>query len=290
MSLFFFINNERMERNMESAMNKAESCGSLVLEILNDRQEVKAREEGAQEAVMVFEGEYQKGDRIRIQTDQANAWYLIRIDDGMDEALVYLTREQLYFDIPFDEKKESYNPKSFEGARHYLTVKRAEPWRTQGIRDLALNPMDQHGDRGCYPHAWANVETRGESVFAARNAIDGVIANRSHGIWPYQSWGINRQLDAAFTLEFGRPVDMEKLVLYTRADFPHDSWWVQGTVVFSDGTREVLKMEKSEKPHVFDLEKKGITWLRLEELIQAEDPSPFPALTQIQVYGTEAKQ
>ena len=36
--------------------------------------------------------------------------------------------------------------------------------------------------------------------------------------------------------------------------------------------------------------KKGITWVRLEELIKADDPSPFPALTQIEVYGTESRK
>ena len=43
----------------------------------------------------------------------------------------------------------------------------------------------------------ANVETRGEAVFAARNAIDGIYENDAHGIWPYQSWGINRDPNAA---------------------------------------------------------------------------------------------
>jgi hypothetical protein len=30
---------------------------------------------------------------------------------------------------------------------------------------------------------------------------------------------------------------------------------------------------------------KEIQWLELSELIKADDPSPFPALTQIQVWG-----
>ena len=47
----------------------------------------------------------------------------------------------------------------------------------------------------------ANVETRGEAVFAARNAIDGIYENDAHGIWPYQSWGINRDPNAALTLD-----------------------------------------------------------------------------------------
>lgn len=60
-------------------------------------------------------------------------------------------------------------------------------------------------------------------MFAARNAIDGVVANDSHGRWPYESWGINMQDDAELTLDFGRAVDFDRIVLYTRADFPHDN-------------------------------------------------------------------
>ena len=63
-----------------------------------------------------------------------------------------------------------------------------------------------------------NVETRGEAVFAARNAIDGVYENDAHGIWPYQSWGINRDPNAALTLDFGRPVTIDELRLTLRAD------------------------------------------------------------------------
>ena len=80
-------------------------------------------------------------------------------------------------------------------------------------------------------------------------------------------------------------MDFDQIALYTRADFPHDNWWVEGTFVFSDGTKEVVKMEKSVKPHVFSIQRKGITWLKLCNLIKADDPSPFPALSQIQVYG-----
>ena len=45
-------------------------------------------------------------------------------------------------------------------------------------------------------------------------------------------------------------------------------------------------LEKSALPHVLPIEKKKITWIRLSHLIKADDPSPFPALSQIEVYGT----
>ena len=68
------------------------------------------------------------------------------------------------------------------------------------------------------------METRGEAVFAARNAVDGIYENGAHGSWPYQSWGINRDPNAALTIDFGRAVTVDEIHLTLRADFPHDSW------------------------------------------------------------------
>lgn len=257
----------------------------LSITIKDENGAVKCTAASEGEVILVYEGEYQPGDTITFGTDAPDSHYVVRVDDTMDEALVYITRPEVVYTIPFGEKKVSYNPKSFTGVRHYLTMRTAREYETGAYRNLAKNVMDQHGDPGCYPHVYANVETRGEAVFAARNAIDGVVSNESHGEWPYESWGINRQDDAEMTMEFGRPVDFDKIVLYTRADFPHDNWWVEATFTFSDGTTEVVKMEKSVKPHEFAIEKKGITWLKLGRLIKADDPSPFPALTQIEVYG-----
>lgn len=249
---------------------------------------VKASAWGENQTILVYEGEYEEGDSIVFGTDKTDAYYVIRNDDCMDEAFVYITKPEVVYDIPFGEKKVSYNPKTFTGERHYLTMREAFDYETASYRNIAKNVLDQHGDRGCFPHAFANVETRGEAVFAARNAIDGILSNESHGEWPYESWGINRQDDAEITLDFGRFVDFDKIVLYTRADFPHDNWWVKADITFSDGTTKAVEMEKSVKPHIFFVEKKNITWVKLSNLIKADDPSPFPALTQIEIYGKDS--
>ena len=264
---------------------KEEHILSLTIAICDEQNMIKCKVQGEDQILMVYKGEYSPGDKILFQTDEINTYYVIRIDSTMDEAYVYLTEKSLEYVIPFDEKKISYNPLSFTGNRHYITMRKAEDYENSSYRNLAQNVMDQNKDLGCYPHAHANVETRGESVFAARNCLDGVLANESHGAWPYESWGINKQDDAEITLEFGRPVDIDKIYLYTRADFPHDNWWVQATITFSDGSKEVVNMEKSVKPHVFSIEKNQITWLKIGNLIQSDDPSPFPAMTQIEVYG-----
>lgn len=242
---------------------------------------------GLGQAGMVFSDEYQEGDVIILESSEDHIHLVYQVDDALGSALVYITDKCIRYAVPFGEKRICYSPKVFSGKKHYLYVRQAAEAEAAAYRNLAVNVMDQHGDTHCYPHASANVETRGESVFAARNAIDGVVENRSHGEWPYASWGINRDPNACLKLEFGREVKIDRIALTTRADFPHDSWWTQATFTFSDGSSIDFPMEKSEEAHVCTFETKKISWLTVDKLIKADDPSPFPALSQIEVYGTD---
>lgn len=259
----------------------------LSLKIINENGNILAESKSSDEVVLVYKDEYKLGDKVVLTSSEKDIFLVVQVDDALGLAFVYITKNEIVYTIPFDEKKISYSPKTFRGNIHLLTARIATKEEIASYKNLALNVMDQHGDTGCYPHTTANVETRGESVFAARNAIDGVKANASHGAWPYQSWGINMQDDAEMTLEFGRMVEIDKIVLYTRADFPHDNWWREVTFTFSDGTSLTWELEKSDKPHVLEIKKKKIEWLKFGNLIKADDPSPFPALTQLEVYGIE---
>lgn len=259
----------------------------LSLKIVSRTGEIRCEECGAKEVHLVYFSEYEEGDQIVLELSKAGQHLIIQADDALGTALVYLTKTYFTYQIPFGEKRICYSPKVFAGDKHYLYARFATLEEVKAYRNLAQNPMDQHGESGCYPHASANVETRGEAVFAARNAIDGIRENRSHGEWPYGSWGINRQPDASFTLNFGREILADKIVLYTRADFPHDNWWKQVTFTFSDGSETEFLMQKSVEPHILKFEKKQFRSLTMSHLIPSEEPSPFPALTQIEVYGTE---
>ncbi len=259
----------------------------MKIDIYNDWDKIpKVTAEGTDQVVLAWNGEYRKGDIIEFSGIKPGEFYAVRVDAAVPEALVLITEETVLYPIPFYEKKENLNPLMFAGNRHYLSIRKAMESEITAYRNLALNPFDRHEAKGVYPHASANVETRGESVFAAQNAIDGILATSSHGEWPYESWGINRQDDAELTLDFGRKVDFDEIRLYTRADFPHDNWWVCATFTFSDGSSETVSMDrKCGEPHIFHIEKKGITWIKLGNLIKSDDPSPFPALTQIEVFG-----
>ena len=259
--------------------------GELRIFITGPDGRVKAQAAGPDRATLVYDAPYEEGDVIRM--DGGPGFVVALLEDSMGETYGWLSGE-FRLAIPFGEKKISYSPKSFTGDRHLLWVRRAEEEEIAARRNLARNVLDSHDNGGLFPHASANVETRGESVFAARNAIDGCFANHCHGRWPFQSWGINRDPNAALRLDFGRPVRLDRLVFTLRADFPHDSWWTGCTVRFSDGSQLEPAFVKTGERQVMDMEPRTADWLVVERLIKdPEDPSPFPALTQLEAWGTE---
>ncbi len=257
----------------------------LTILIRNQSGEILAEHSGVNALTLVYPAAYKEGDEIVVRTEQTKVRVYLRIDDAINEAFCYLTEPEYVFRIPFGEKRTSYSPRAFAGETHLLGVRMMREEERDAYRNLARNEADQHENCSCYPHACANVETRGEAVFAARNAIDGISENHSHGPWPYSSWGINRRDDAMIRIEFGRSVQIDRIVLYTRADFPHDNYWTSGTFRFSDGSSLVMPLQKTDQPQEIVFPVKNIEWLTLDELIKGDDPSPFPALTQIEVWG-----
>lgn len=259
----------------------------MKIEILRNGGAVASAEQ-ATETYLVFKEEYQEGDQIRFTPEQAG-FVTLQFDAVLGRATVYSNGQPFVMNIPFGQKHDCYQESVFKGALHFLWARKAYEWEHNCYRNLSLNPYDCHEDDSLFPHSRANIETRGESVFASRNAIDGIVASNWHGLWPWASWGINRDPEAKLTLDFGRAVTIDRIIMYTRADFPHDAWWTEGTFTFSDGSELVMPLEKKDGPQEITFPEKTITWLELDRLIKADDPSPFPALIQIEVYGKDAE-
>jgi hypothetical protein len=261
---------------------------TLSFKIQNKEGKIYLEKKGQGAVSLVYDAEYEEGDVIIMETLPTNNHIIWQVDDALGSAMCYVTGPVTY-QVPFGEKKKVYSPKTFSGSKHYLFARIAEEEEITAYRNLAMNVNDLHDADSCFPHASANVETRGESVFAAKNAIDGMTENHGHGSWPYASWGINRDPNAEMRIDFGRKVNVDCLKVYLRADFPHDSWWTQATVTFSDGSTEILELVKSDKAQTFHMPSREIEWMTFGTLIKAEDESPFPALTQIEVYGSDIK-
>lgn len=242
---------------------------------------------GETEVNLYYPGVYQEGDEIRVSCD--SPYVELQVDQAVLPARLYLPSGNMVYRLPVGgDNLRTYAPMAFIGEGHVVSLK---PDLQRGYRNLACNPADQRGEVSAYPHASANVETRNESVFAARNVIDGLHIADGHGTWPYQSWGIGARTDAHIQLEFGREVLIDQMTLYLRADFPHDAYWVEGTAVLSDGHRQTFPLKGIEGPQTVDFGgQHRVSWIRLDHLVKCDMPSAFPALRQWNVWGQDVEE
>lgn len=239
--------------------------------------------QGEEEVSLLYHGEYMPEDMILFEAGQK--YVTVSVDQQVPPARIYLPERRFAYRLPLSgDNLAVYAPGAFKGERHLISMKPDDSFE---YRNLAENPADQRGDSLAFPHATANVETRNESVFAARNVIDGIHIANGHGEWPYGSWGIGARTDACLTLDFGREVEIDAIGLYLRADFPHDAWWIRGSVTLSDGTEKTFDLQKKNGKQQIDLGRHRISWLKLDRLVKCDVESAFPALRQLEVYGQD---
>lgn len=260
---------------------------TLELTIINRHGKTLHRAGAAEEVILVARHAFEDGDVIALASTELPCHLEVTLDAAMPPARIFLTESPLHFSVPSGARRKAYPPQAFSGDLQRLSCRCLRADELQSRRNLALNPFDDHGTPRAFPHAFANVETRGEAVFAARNAIDGEKANIDHGFWPFTSWGINRDPEASLTVDFGREVLVDEIAFYLRADFPHDAWWEEVSVTFSTGMTRRFQTAKSNARQAFALPETRLSWLRLHSLVKADDPSPFPALTQLEVMGRD---
>lgn len=237
------------------------------------------------EALLCFDRDYAEGDRIEITADARHLW--VQPDISVLPGEVYLPEGRMTWRVPAGEHRLAYRPGAFTEPRHIVSARAMAPEEVAAVRCLSRNPADLRGDTDFFPHCTANVETRGESVFAARNVIDGLRHNTFHGEWPFESWGIGARTDAWCKLDLGREAALDRMALTLRADFPHDAYWVRGEVELSDGEVIAFPLEKTGERQFIDLSGHTARWLRLVRLVKSDDPSAFPALRQWEVFGRD---
>ncbi|MBP5622933.1 MAG: hypothetical protein J6X44_13070, partial [Thermoguttaceae bacterium] len=173
--------------------------------------------------------------------------------------------------------------------RHIPSVARREG-SLNVYRNVALNPGDIQGDVYTllnYPHATSNSEYAYLDEFAAKNAIDGKTENKGHGP-RFPSWGPNLRTDLWLNVDFGCEVEIDKAVIYARADFPHDDVWKSATLEFSDGSREKIELKATAEPQTFEFKKRRVTSVKLTDL-EASFPLKWAGITEIEYWGTSVE-
>ncbi len=240
-----------------------------------------------------FSGEYEEGDKFRIELLDTE-FVKLKLDDTLAESIVYVPDGTFEFTVPFGyERRACYGPVAFSGDSHRLIVSEPTEAEIYGEREISLNSHDRHNVPKYFPHAVANFVTREDPCFFERNAIDGVTDNSSHGQYPYHSWGGGLREDLEFEVHFGCDVEVSSVVLFLRADFPHDTFWREMDIEFSDKSRVHADLEGIADGQTVTFPKKVTEYVKLTGFRQQrlEDGSlSFAALTEIQVNGKYIKK
>jgi hypothetical protein len=231
---------------------------------------------------------FEPGDTVRVR---GTKYMAVQLDARLGETLIFAPQGEFDMPIPYaapgvKRRSTPYPPEAFTADRPRISARPVAVREIDAYRNLARNPYDVRGESKAFPHATSNSECRNEAVFAARNAIDGCMENRRHGGWPYQSWGPEQRKDVWWQLDFGREVEIDKLVITIRADFPHDKHWKRATLLFSDGSRKPIELEKTPSAQTVVFSPKKTTAVRLVDLTQ-DEPLGWCALTEVEVWGRD---
>ena len=276
----------------------------LTLKIMDTKGEVLYERKGMN-IETCYEGVLEPGYKIRVSLNSCE-FIAVKLDPTLAESIVWVPNKSFDFIVPdAAQRRACYAPGAFAGEQHPITVREPEDDEVYAYRQISLNSHDRHGPMRFYPHASANFVTREEPCFYERNAIDGVVNNQGHGAYPYHSWAGGARNDLEWTLDFGRDVEIDKLVFFLRADFkhdangvPHDSYWKSIDIEFSDG--EIIhgefKLDGSDlnpansEGIAIEFDKKVTRTVHLFNFTQVTEKLSFAALTQLQAFGTYIKE
>lgn len=241
---------------------------------------VLAAAQGENEAALLYRGAYEPGDAIVFASSTQHV--CVQVDQAVAPARVYLPQGRFVYRPPLEgDGLAVYPPQAFRGEMHLLSI---VPQADDAYRNLAPTPRISAACHGLSARDGQRGDAQRECVCRAQCDRRQHIAC-GHGEWPFGSWGIGARTDAELTLDFGREVEIDAMILYLRADFPHDAYWVQGTVTLDDGFEKTFPLEGRDGPQRIELGEHRVRSLRLHSLVKCDMPSAFPALRQIEVYG-----
>ncbi len=265
----------------------------LNLKLISESGEVKFKAYG-EEIDERYNGEYAEGDKWRVELCDGE-FVKLRLAETMAESIVYVPDGTFEFKIPFGKERQAcYAPQTFDGESHRVMASEPTEAEIYEERIISLNSHDRHNVPKYFPHAVANFVTREDPCFFERNAIDGVSENRGHGLYPYHSWGGGLREDLEYEVHFGMPTEVSCVTVFIRADFPHDTYWKEMEIEFSDKTRMPISLDGVCEGQRFELPLPKITeYVKLTGFKQKrlEDGSlSFAALSQLEVTGKYIKK
>lgn len=211
-------------------------------------------------AILNISETYKSGQKIKITLPEGEKYVAVCLSSRLGESIVYC--ENGIFEYTFPANMANIFPLTLNENSGIVYVNNVAfariPTNDELLekRNLALNPYDLTNAANVFPHAFTNsVADDNAEHYAARCAIDGFSANTSHGVYPVQSWGPDKDSmsENYITVDFGREIVLDSLEIVARCDFPHDTWFTDADVTLSDGSVTHIDLYKTKDAMTFDM-------------------------------------
>ena len=147
------------------------------------------------------------------------------------------------------------------------------------VRNLALNEDAYTYHLRSYPRVTSNSHYRYRPEFSPNNAING---RRE----PCQYWRPARRTDLWLKLEFGRPVETERIVIVLKRNDDQGKNWSGATLEFSNGERIPIALKNTSEPQEFTFPKQQCASVSLVDF-QESFPLADNGIVELEVYGKD---
>lgn len=114
---------------------------TVSLKVLSAMGQTKAACAEEKQTSLVYDEEYEPGDRIMLSVSKAGGYYVLQLEDTLAPALVYVTRPEVEYRIPHGDDRIVFSPKSFSGSRHLIRARIARPEEVAARRNPGVQSL-----------------------------------------------------------------------------------------------------------------------------------------------------
>lgn len=147
------------------------------------------------------------------------------------------------------------------------------------VRNLALNSKAYTNFLRSYPRVTTNSWYRYRPEFSPVHLIDGKKN-------PDQYWRPAQRTDLAVTIELGRPVEMEKVVISLHINPNQKKTWISASLIFASGHKVPIQLKNSAEPQIFTFPS-----IRSDKIILTDLKEVFPlgdnGIEEIEIWGKD---
>jgi hypothetical protein len=147
------------------------------------------------------------------------------------------------------------------------------------VRNLALNEDAYTYHLRSYPRVTSNSHYRYRPVYSPTNVIDGRHSSERY-------WRPARRTDLWLMVEFGRQVEIEKVIVTLHQNEGQEKTWNGATLEFANDKKVAIALKNTSLPQEFTFSRQKCEWVKLVDF-QEHFPLVDNGIAELEIHGRD---